>query len=153
MFISLYLKMPIKILYTTTVLDILCLGCSQLAGFCWNHWLDGRESEWTLGVGDGQGGLACSDSWGLKESDMTERLNWTEEVNITKKCFCRRLTRTYPCNPWRLRGKETTYKEGDLGSVLELGRSPGGGHGNPLQYSFFFNWRLIILQYCDGFVI
>ena len=44
----------------------------------WHHWLDGRESEWTLGVGDGQGGLACCNSWGRKESDMTERLNWTE---------------------------------------------------------------------------
>ena len=33
---------------------------------------------WTPGVGDGQGGLACCSSWGCKESDMTERLNWTE---------------------------------------------------------------------------
>ena len=41
----------------------------------WHHGLDGRESEWTLGVGDGQGGLACCDSWGRKESDTTERLN------------------------------------------------------------------------------
>ena len=48
----------------------------QMAG--WHHWLDGRESEWTPGVGDGQGGLACCNSWGRKESDMTERLNWTE---------------------------------------------------------------------------
>ena len=48
----------------------------EMAG--WHHWLDGRESEWTLGVGDGQGGLACCDSWGRKESDMTEWLNWTE---------------------------------------------------------------------------
>ena len=44
----------------------------------WHYWLDGHESEWTLGVGDGQGGLACCDSWGRKESDTTERLNWTE---------------------------------------------------------------------------
>ena len=44
----------------------------------WHHWLDGREFEWTPGVGDGQGGLACCNSWGHKESDMTERLNWTE---------------------------------------------------------------------------
>ena len=44
----------------------------------WHHWLDGRESEWTPGVGDGQGGLACCDSWGCKESDTTERRNWTE---------------------------------------------------------------------------
>jgi len=43
----------------------------------WHHWLDGRESEWTLGVGDGQGGLVCCDSWGYKEWDTTERLNWT----------------------------------------------------------------------------
>ena len=44
----------------------------------WHHWLDGRESEWTPGVGDGQGGLACCDSWGRKESDTAERLNWIE---------------------------------------------------------------------------
>ena len=44
----------------------------------WHHWLYGRESGWTPGVGDGQGGLVCCDSWGLKESDTTERLNWTE---------------------------------------------------------------------------
>ena len=48
----------------------------EMAG--WHHWLDGRESQWTPGVGDGQGGLAWCDSWGRKESDMTERLNWTE---------------------------------------------------------------------------
>ena len=44
----------------------------------WHHRLSGCESEWTPGVGDGQGGLACYDSWGWKESDMTERLNWTD---------------------------------------------------------------------------
>ena len=44
----------------------------------WHHGLDGHESEWTPGAGDGQGGLVCCDSWGLKESDTTERLNWTE---------------------------------------------------------------------------
>ena len=44
----------------------------------WHHWLNGHEFEWTLGVGDGQGGLACCDSWGRKELDMTEQLNWTE---------------------------------------------------------------------------
>ena len=44
----------------------------------WHHRLDGHEFGWTPGVGDGQGGLACCDSWDLKESDMTEWLNWTE---------------------------------------------------------------------------
>ena len=44
----------------------------------WHHWLNGYGFQWTLGVGDGQGGLACCSSWGLKESDTTEWLNWTE---------------------------------------------------------------------------
>jgi len=48
----------------------------EMAG--WHHWLDRRESAWTLGVGDGQGGLVCCDSWGRKESDTTERLTWTD---------------------------------------------------------------------------
>ena len=48
----------------------------EMAG--WHHWLDVRESERTPGVGDGQGGLACCNSWGRKEADTTERLNWTD---------------------------------------------------------------------------
>ena len=48
----------------------------EMAG--WHHWLDGHESEWTPEVGDGQGGLACCDSWGRNESDMTDWLNWTD---------------------------------------------------------------------------
>ena len=44
----------------------------------WHHRLNGHEFEWTLGVGDGQGGLACCSPWGRKESDTTEWLNWTE---------------------------------------------------------------------------
>ena len=48
----------------------------EMAG--WHHWLDGCEFGWTLGDVDGQQGLVCCDSWGCKESDTTERLNWTE---------------------------------------------------------------------------
>ena len=44
----------------------------------WHHRLDGCEFGWTPGGGDGQGGLVCCDSWGCKESDMTEQLNWIE---------------------------------------------------------------------------
>ena len=44
----------------------------------WHHQLNGHEFEQALGVGDGQGGLACCSPWGRKELDMTERLNWTE---------------------------------------------------------------------------
>ena len=40
----------------------------------WHHWLSGHEFEWTPGVGDGQGGLACCPPWGCKELDTTERL-------------------------------------------------------------------------------
>ena len=56
----------------------------EMAG--WHHWLDGHESEWTLGVSDGQGGLACCDSRDPKESDTTERLNWTV-VSVLLQCF------------------------------------------------------------------
>ena len=44
----------------------------------WHHWLDGHEFEQALGVGGGQGSVACSSLWGCRESDMTEGLNWTE---------------------------------------------------------------------------
>ena len=44
----------------------------------WHHWLNGHGFGWTPGVGDGQGGVACCGSWGRKESDMTERLSWTD---------------------------------------------------------------------------
>ena len=44
----------------------------------WHHWLDGHEFEQALGVGDGQGNLACYSSWGCKELKLTEQPNWTE---------------------------------------------------------------------------
>ena len=50
----------------------------EMAG--WHHQLNGHEFEGTLGVGDGQEGLVCCNSWCLKESDVTERLNWTEDL-------------------------------------------------------------------------
>ena len=62
----------------------------EMAG--WHHWLDGLESGWTPGVGDRQGGLACCDSWGCKESDTTEQLissdliwySWKESYDPTR---------------------------------------------------------------------
>ena len=62
----------------------------------WHHGLNGHEFEWTLGVGDGQGGLAGCSPWGHKESDTTEWLNWTKQnrhnytintSSITSNCF------------------------------------------------------------------
>ena len=49
----------------------------------WHHQLNGHGFGWTPGVGDAQGGLACCGSWGCKQLDTTERLNWTE-LNWTK---------------------------------------------------------------------
>ena len=46
----------------------------EMAG--WHEF--GHEFEWTLGDSDGQGGLVCCHSWGHKELDTTEQLNWTE---------------------------------------------------------------------------
>ena len=52
----------------------------EMAG--WHHRHNGHEFGWTPGIGDGQGGLVCCDSWGRKESDTTEQLNWTEWLVI-----------------------------------------------------------------------
>ena len=54
----------------------------EMAG--WHHRLNGYGFGLTPGVGDGQGGLACCDSWGHKESDTTERLNWPELENYKR---------------------------------------------------------------------
>ena len=53
----------------------------------WHHRLDGRQFEQALGVGDGQGRLACCSPWGPKEPDVTEQLNWTEHTGLYQKDF------------------------------------------------------------------
>ena len=50
----------------------------EMAG--WHHQIDAHEFGWTLGVCDGQGALACCDSWGRKELDKTDRLHWTDAI-------------------------------------------------------------------------
>ena len=58
----------------------------EMAG--WYHWLDTHEFGWTLGVGDGQGGLTCCDSWGRSAGhDWATELNWTEEYLILSYKF------------------------------------------------------------------
>ena len=65
----------------------------EMAG--WHHWLDGRESEWTPGVGDGQGGLECCDSWGRRVGhDWATDLIWSESVGLTN-CKARFRFRFY----------------------------------------------------------
>ena len=89
----------------------------EMAG--WHQRLDGHEFEWTLGVGDGQGGLVCCNSWGRKELDTTERLNWTWLQGL----------------PGNSAGKESACNAGDPGLIPRLGRSPGEGKGYSFQYS------------------
>ena len=61
----------------------------------WHQRLNGRESEWTPGVGDRQGGLVYCSPWGCKQLDTTERLNWTERVPSVKMDEC-----GHPLYPW-----------------------------------------------------
>ena len=59
----------------------------------WHHWLDGYGFGWTPGVGDGQGCLACCSSWGRKELDTTECLNWLTPLYIASDlCWILSLT-------------------------------------------------------------
>ena len=107
----------------------------------WHQRLNGHGFGWTPGVGGGQRGLVCCGSWGCKESDTTERLNWTE-------------LETYILNfPAGASGEESTCQCRDVsntGSTPESGRSPREGHGNPLQYSCLENpvdrgaWRATV---------
>ena len=110
----------------------------EMAG--WHHWLNGRESGWTPGDGNGQGGLACCDSWGCKETDTTEQLNWTELIvlcllnghkdTLLFSCFI--VLTLVSCGSV---GKESACNAGDPDSIPGLGRSTGEGIGYPLQYS------------------
>ena len=69
-------------------------GMTQDEMVGWYHQLNGHGFGWTPGVADGQGGLACCSSWGRKESDMTERLNWTDLLTnaILVRILCVRLS-------------------------------------------------------------
>ena len=66
----------------------------EMAG--WHHRLDAHEFGWTLGVGDGQGGLACCDSWGHKEWDTTKRLKGTHVIPLNHACLCKAQVFPYP---------------------------------------------------------
>ena len=88
----------------------------------------------------GQGGLACCNSWGLKESGTTERLNWTELSTASRGFPGCTSAKESPCQCRRLK----TLIPGS-------GRSPGGGNGHPFWYSCLENpidrgpWWVIVL--------
>ena len=79
----------------------------EMAG--WHHRLNGDESEWTLGDGDGQGGLACCSPWGRKESDMTERLSCTELTEDYIQPRRQLLKQLWETAPKRWQGKVSSY--------------------------------------------
>ena len=98
----------------------------EMAG--WHHWLIGCESEWTPGVVDGQGGLACCDSWGRRVGhNWATELNWTDNYRFNMGIFGGSVVKKLPANV------------GDTGSDSGLGRSRGEENGNPLQYSCLGN--------------
>jgi len=78
----------------------------EMAG--WHHQLDGREFEWTPGVGDGQGGLVCCESWCRKELDTTERLNWTH-LYSNKKFFKEKRKQCYISTKCQIYNNKTLY--------------------------------------------
>ena len=117
----------------------------EMAG--WHHWLDRRESEWTPGVGDGQGGLGCCDSRGRKESDTTERLNWTElnpckqssEVAQADSIFSlyrwnqKRAQRGHVTHSWPHSKWQSGRKARSLGSNSQILQSTRGGSQHVLM--------------------
>ena len=122
----------------------------------WHYWLDGHEFEQALGVGDGQGSMACCSLWGLKESDMTDwtelneyvgffffYLNYFENLDwiiiLWVDIAHLNLLRSMEGFLGSSNSKQPTCNAGDLGSIPGFGRFPGEGHGNPLQYSCWEN--------------
>ena len=107
------------------------IGGRRRRGWQRMRWLDGITDSMGMSLSklrelvDGQGGLACFDSWGRKESDTTERLNWTE------------LTLENWVTPWNAQSHHLTsaHNAGDQGAIPGLARAPGERNGYPLQYS------------------
>ena len=100
----------------------------------WHHWLDGRESEWTPGVDDGQGGLACLPFMRLQRvwHDWATELSWTDGSS------------------WAFLGKESACNVRDLSSIFGSERSHGERNGYLVQYSCLENsmdrgaWRATV---------
>ena len=109
----------------------------------WHHWLNGYGFGWTLGIGDGQGSLVCCNSWGHKESDTTELLNWTElseyHGDLFQKLPC---THCYtqclpPCN----RPRWSHASTGDTWTLTGKSESVSYGVTSP------FSWVLVHTQF------
>ena len=91
----------------------------------WRHRLSGHEFEQALGVGDGQGSLACCSPWGHKELDMTERLN-----NNNDTLGSRLLSDVQMHAPWVGDGRSCTYLQFRAGQAGWTETADGGWHVN-----------------------
>ena len=105
-------------------------------------WLDGitgLESEWTPGVSDWQGGLACCDSWGCKEPDTTEWLNWTELIWKLRKILKELVRARHDTSP------DSKVKETDSISWWEKLQSHKNG-------TIFAVYHMTTLKNCQCFL-
>ena len=110
----------------------------EMAG--WHHWLDEHESEWTPGVGDGQGGLACYDSWGCKELDTTglNLLSWsTYQWQVLWVLFFNRCNSKMTYKPKQL---EKTFLCSDWGSSV---------YRTPLKYLQLCEFPFLRISVCS----
>ena len=103
-------------------------GTTEDEMFGWHHLLNGHEFESTLGISDGQGGLACCTPWGHKELSTIEQLNWTDWTNwdsilksgditmLTKVCIVKAMAFSvvmYRCVSWTIK-KAECWRTDDL---------------------------------------
>ena len=96
----------------------------------WHHWLDGRESEWTPGVGDGQGDLACCYSWGRRVGhDWATELNW--RVKITGWLFLSLL----PCPSLLI------FEGGSVAAKIATGESTNQSRRWPRRWHQGWDWE------------
>ena len=110
----------------------------------WHHQLNGHECEQALGVGDGQGGLMCCNSWGRKESDTTERQNWTErgewkagwKLNSQKT----KIMAASPITLWQIEGGKVET----VTDFIFLGSNSDGSHD--IKRHLFFGRNVITNQ-------
>ena len=105
----------------------------------WHHRLSGHELEWAPGVGDGQGGLACCNPWGHKESYMTEQLSWAELCHLPSSVLGSWMRASTAKEPSALSGDRIWQKQ--------LGQWVGG---SPAKRGEMRRCRIVINAQCRG---
>ena len=133
----------------------------------WHHRLNGHGFGSAPRAGDGQEGLACCNSWGRKESDKTEWLNWTElnwcclrtPRDKTATSFCINTDRMFLCSfRTTLCDLYALLKQQDTIALVPFGRSPSGtisaylaylGHQQPPAWLIVLSGTLFQKQVYD----